>query len=177
MGRQLPGRNLWIPGLRQEDPLTDEERERPGDTSNIFRLPDFYHFGVGSAGFGAYRELAGHLKATAWILDEAMESFPLLYYCRVVPLLELSPAPWIDAGFVMAGGAAFFPPEQWIGTIRTPLLVIHGDDDGIVRIADGQRSLPTRRLRRRCSRSSAEITTSLWRQLGHHEEPRTWERR
>lgn len=45
----------------------------------------------------------------------------------------------IDAGIVMAGGEAFFPPEQWFGTIRTPILVIHGDGDRIVRIADGQK--------------------------------------
>ena len=45
----------------------------------------------------------------------------------------------IDAGIVMAGGEAFFPPEQWFGTIRTPILVVHGDDDRIVRIADGQK--------------------------------------
>src|SRR5215213_7205226 len=43
-------------------PLTDEERGRPDDTRNIFGLPDFYHYGVGSAGFGAYREVAGHFK-------------------------------------------------------------------------------------------------------------------
>ena len=45
----------------------------------------------------------------------------------------------IDAGIVMAGGQAYFPPEQWFGTIRTPILVVHGDDDRIVRIADGQK--------------------------------------
>jgi dienelactone hydrolase len=45
----------------------------------------------------------------------------------------------IDAGIVMAGGEAFFPPEQWFGSIRTPILVVHGDDDRIVRIADGQK--------------------------------------
>ena len=45
----------------------------------------------------------------------------------------------IDAGIVMAGGQGFFPPEQWFGTIRTPILVVHGDDDRIVRIADGQK--------------------------------------
>ena len=45
----------------------------------------------------------------------------------------------IDAGIVMAGGEAFFPAEQWFGTIRTPILVVHGDDDRIVRIADGQK--------------------------------------
>ncbi len=45
----------------------------------------------------------------------------------------------IDAGIVMAGGQAFFPSEQWFETIRTPILVVHGDDDRIVRIADGQK--------------------------------------
>ena len=74
-------------------PLTDDEMDRPGDTSNIFGLPDFYHYGVGSAGFGAFREVAGHLKTTAWILDGAMESFPLLYHCRVIPRREPSPDP------------------------------------------------------------------------------------
>lgn len=44
----------------------------------------------------------------------------------------------IDAGIVMAGAEAFFPPEQWFGPIRTPILVIHGDDDRVVRLADGQ---------------------------------------
>jgi hypothetical protein len=74
-------------------PLTDEEKERPGDTSNIFGLPDFYHYGVGSAGFGASREVAGHLKATAWILDGAIESFPMLYHSRVLPRPERAPDP------------------------------------------------------------------------------------
>ena len=73
--------------------LTDEEKERPDDTSNIFGLPDFYHYGVGSAGFDAFREIAGHLMATAWILEGAMESFPLLYHCRAIPRPEPSPDP------------------------------------------------------------------------------------
>lgn len=74
-------------------PLTDIEKERPDDTSNIFGLPDFYHYGVGSAGFGAFRELAGHLKATAWVLDGAIGSFPLLSHSRVIPRAEPSPDP------------------------------------------------------------------------------------
>ena len=45
----------------------------------------------------------------------------------------------IDAAIVMAGGEGFFPAEQWFGPIRTPILVIHGDNDRIVRIADGQK--------------------------------------
>ncbi len=45
----------------------------------------------------------------------------------------------IDAGIVMAGGEAFFPAEQWFDAVRTPILVVHGDDDRIVRIAEGQK--------------------------------------
>ena len=45
----------------------------------------------------------------------------------------------IDAGIVMAGGEALFPADKWFGAIRTPILVVHGDDDRIVRIADGQK--------------------------------------
>ncbi|MDQ3629756.1 MAG: hypothetical protein M3417_00465 [Actinomycetota bacterium] len=74
-------------------PLTDLEYEHPDDTSNIFGLPDFYHYGVGSAGHGAFRELAGHRKTTAWVLDGAIESFPLLYHYRVMPRLQPSPDP------------------------------------------------------------------------------------
>ncbi len=74
-------------------PLTAQEMERPGDTSNIFGLPDFYHYGVGSAGFGAFRELAAHRKTTGWILDGAIGSFPLLYHCRVLPRPDPSPDP------------------------------------------------------------------------------------
>jgi fermentation-respiration switch protein FrsA (DUF1100 family) len=47
--------------------------------------------------------------------------------------------PRIDAGIVMAGGEAYFPQDQWFGGIRTPILVIHGDDDRVVRIAAGQK--------------------------------------
>ena len=45
----------------------------------------------------------------------------------------------IDAGIVLAGGQAFFPPDQWFATIRTPILVVHGDDDRVVRISEGQK--------------------------------------
>lgn len=67
-------------------PLTDEEYERPYDTGNHFELPAFYHYGVGSAGFGAFRELAAHRKTTRWVLDGDITTFPLLYHHRVLPL-------------------------------------------------------------------------------------------
>ncbi len=67
-------------------PLTAEERAAAGSTANVFGLPAHYHYGVGSAGFGAMRELQAHQTTTAWVLDGESEHFPLLYHHRVVPL-------------------------------------------------------------------------------------------
>jgi serine/threonine protein kinase len=68
-------------------PLTDLERrpENVMSTSNLFRLPPFYQYGVGSTGFGVWRELAAHTMTTNWELSRRCESFPLLYHWRVLP--------------------------------------------------------------------------------------------
>jgi pimeloyl-ACP methyl ester carboxylesterase len=64
------------------------------------------------------------------------------------------------------------PPEQWFGTIRTPILVVHGDDDRIVRIAEGQKVFadapPPKAMLTVFGRGSQP---SIWRQLGHHGDP------
>lgn len=68
-------------------PLTDIEL-RPThvrSTANLFELPLFYQYGVGSAGFGAWRELAAHIMTTGWVLKGEYEGFPLLYHWRVLP--------------------------------------------------------------------------------------------
>ncbi|MBB2744940.1 UNVERIFIED_ORG: hypothetical protein FHR35_004789 [Microbispora rosea subsp. rosea] len=72
-------------------PLTDLEL-RPDNrmsTRNVFGLPGFYQYGVGSAGFGAWRELAVHQMATNWVLAGEFAGFPLAYHWRVLPV----PAP------------------------------------------------------------------------------------
>ena len=68
-------------------PLTDLERrpEHRMSTTNLFGLPTFYQYGVGSAGFGAWRELAAHAMTTAWVLGGRCASFPLLYHWRILP--------------------------------------------------------------------------------------------
>ncbi|WP_327092069.1 protein kinase family protein [Nonomuraea sp. NBC_01738] len=68
-------------------PLTDLERrpEHVRSTANLFGLPLFYQYGLGSAGFGAWRELAAHLMTTNWVLSGACDGFPLLYHWRVLP--------------------------------------------------------------------------------------------
>lgn len=72
-------------------PLTDLERrpENVMSTANLFRVPTFYHYGVNSAGGGAWRELAAHAMTTGWVLGGRSASFPLLYHWRVLP----GPAP------------------------------------------------------------------------------------
>jgi hypothetical protein len=64
-------------------PLTDRERER--DTRNLFDLPTFYQYGLGSAGFGTWREIAVHERTTRWVLDGAFGGFPVVHHWRVLP--------------------------------------------------------------------------------------------
>lgn len=45
-------------------PLTDLESARAYSTRNHYRLPSYYQYGVWSAGFGAWREIVGHLTTT-----------------------------------------------------------------------------------------------------------------
>lgn len=70
--------------------LTDLERrpEHGHSTANLFGLPAFCHYGVGtigSPGFGAWRELAVHTMTTNWVVAGEYEGFPLMYHWRVLP--------------------------------------------------------------------------------------------
>ncbi|WP_405772053.1 protein kinase family protein [Actinacidiphila glaucinigra] len=71
-------------------PLTDLERqpEHVRSTANLFELPVFCQYGVGTIGgpgFGAWRELAVHTMTTNWVLAAEHEGFPLMYHWRVLP--------------------------------------------------------------------------------------------
>ncbi|MCJ8344665.1 hypothetical protein MJH12_03925 [bacterium] len=76
-------------------PLTDLEYNNQFCTKNSFDLPLCYQYGVGSAGFGVYRELLANIKASQWVLKEEMVHFPLMYHYRIVPKIfdstELKP--------------------------------------------------------------------------------------
>jgi hypothetical protein len=50
----------------------------------MFELPTFCHYGLGSAGGGAWRELAAHAMTTGWVLTGGTENFPLMYHWRVL---------------------------------------------------------------------------------------------
>lgn len=64
-------------------PLTDLGHENPFSARNLYSLPTFYNYGVGSAGFGAFRELFAHAKTTNWVLAGEIETFPLLSHYRI----------------------------------------------------------------------------------------------
>lgn len=92
VGSGIGGRSaeLDIDGTRvfvKRVPLTDVEArpENVRSTANLFGLPMFYQYGVGSAGFGAWRELAVHTMTSNWVLEREHEGFPLMYHWRVLP--------------------------------------------------------------------------------------------
>ena len=79
---------LDVDGVRvfvKRVPLTDLQLEHPMSTANLFGLPPFLQYGIGSAGFGAWRELAAHKMTTEWVLDGSHGGFPLMYHWRVRP--------------------------------------------------------------------------------------------
>jgi hypothetical protein len=75
------------PVFAKRIPLTELETrpENRRSTANLFGLPVFYQYGVGSAGFGAWRELAAHLMTTHWVLANRCAGFPVLYHWRILP--------------------------------------------------------------------------------------------
>ncbi|MFB7663117.1 protein kinase family protein [Kitasatospora sp. NPDC056138] len=92
LGSGIGGRSaeLDVDGTRvfvKRVPLTEVELrpENVRSTANVFGLPVFYQYGVGSAGFGAWRELAAHTMTTNWVLGNEYEGFPLMYHWRILP--------------------------------------------------------------------------------------------
>jgi hypothetical protein len=66
-------------------PVTALEVGHRHSTRNRHQLPVIYNYGVGSAGFGVYRELAAHVKTTGWVLADEIDAFPLLLHARILP--------------------------------------------------------------------------------------------
>ncbi|KQW51937.1 MULTISPECIES: hypothetical protein [unclassified Roseateles] len=70
-------------------------------TANLFGLPTYCQRNVGSAGFGAWRELAANVMTTGWVLTQQLECFPLMYHWRVLegpssPSAAPRPVEWTD---------------------------------------------------------------------------------
>lgn len=75
------------PVFVKQIPLTELELqpEFARSTANMFGLPVFCHYGLGSPGFGTWRELAVQTMTTNWVLAGEYEGFPLMYHWRVLP--------------------------------------------------------------------------------------------
>ncbi|MEU6377056.1 protein kinase family protein [Streptomyces sp. NPDC046909] len=83
---EVDGRRVFVKRI----PLTDIERrpENVHSTANLFGLPPYCHYGVGTIGgpgFGAWRELALHTMTTNWVLSDRFPGFPLMHHWRVLP--------------------------------------------------------------------------------------------
>ncbi len=83
---EVDGTSVFV----KQIPLTDLERrpENVHSTANLFGLPVFCQYGIGSIGgpgFGAWRELAVQTMTTNWVLAGDYEGFPLMYHWRVLP--------------------------------------------------------------------------------------------
>lgn len=79
-----------VPVFAKRVALTDLEKraENRLSTANVFQLPAYCHYGLGSPGFGVWRELAANSATTEWLLNAQSENFPLMYHWR-----ELQGAP------------------------------------------------------------------------------------
>ncbi|MBB6669767.1 protein kinase family protein [Cohnella nanjingensis] len=67
-------------------PLTELERSSENfmSTGNVFDLPTYCHYGIGSPGGGVWREVAAHTMTTDWVLAGQCENFPFMYHWRVL---------------------------------------------------------------------------------------------
>lgn len=66
-------------------PVTNTEYENLFSTKNLYNLPTYFNYGIGSVGINIFRELITHLKTTHWVLEEDIATFPLLYHYRIMP--------------------------------------------------------------------------------------------
>lgn len=74
-----------VPVFAKRVPLTDRELAHPRSTANLFGLPLFCQYGIGSPAFSAWRELAANMIVTEGTLAGETQSFPLLYHWRLLP--------------------------------------------------------------------------------------------
>ena len=75
-----------IPIFVKQVPLNEIEGKSKDikSTENLFNLPVYYQYGVGSGGFSVWRELAAHEITTQWVLTNESQNFPLMYHWRIL---------------------------------------------------------------------------------------------
>lgn len=76
-----------IPVFVKKVPITEFELKPDNfmSTANIFNLPMCYQYGIGSAGFSVWRELAAHIMTTNWVISGKCPNFPMMYSWRIIP--------------------------------------------------------------------------------------------
>jgi hypothetical protein len=89
LSMEVRGVPLFVKKIR----LTAIEQENPGSTQNLFDLPSYYQYGVGSMGFGVWREIAAHKMTTQWVLNGECQNFPLMYHSRILQRSNSSTLP------------------------------------------------------------------------------------
>jgi len=83
---KIDGKSVFVKKIR----LTDLEKQPKNwmSTANLFDLPTHFQYGIGSQGFGAWRELVAHIMTSNWVLANECLNFPLMYHWRVLPRLQ-----------------------------------------------------------------------------------------
>lgn len=76
-----------MPIFVKQVPLNEIEgkAQNIGSTENLFGLPVYYQYGVGSSGFSVWREVSAHIMSTNWVLAGESSHFPLMYHWRILP--------------------------------------------------------------------------------------------
>jgi len=64
--------------------VTEREFQNGHSLENIYDLPEFYNYGLNSAGLGAFRELHAHTCTTNWALEGKVSGIPLMYHHRIL---------------------------------------------------------------------------------------------
>ena len=113
-------------GAPDEDGLHRDALAAYGEVQRRFPQSKVIIFGE-SLGSGVAVRLASIKPAAALVLDSP--------YVSVLDRAEAT-YPWLPVWLLLADT---FRSDSWIRSVRAPLLVLHGEKDGIIPFADGQR--------------------------------------
>ncbi|MBA3815521.1 MAG: protein kinase family protein [Parachlamydiaceae bacterium] len=80
-----------IPLFVKKVPLNQLEGKQVNinSTENLFGIPTFYQYGLGSAGFNIWREVSAHIISTKWVLANECQNFPIMYHWRILNYSEV----------------------------------------------------------------------------------------